>query len=73
MRQEDIKEGVEVWGNHQGSVSCWPWIAYWDAQIKYWRMKEEEYPGLVDLSEEGIKVNRWLYVQLGRVDAERWH
>ncbi len=36
-------------------------------------MKEEEYPGLMELSEEGIKVNRWLYVQLGQVDAERWH
>jgi hypothetical protein len=53
-------------------LETWAWTHFWAKQIRYWRQRQAEFPELIQVSREGVLVDRWLYEQLGQEDAHLW-
>ncbi len=51
----------------------WPWLQYWDRQIRYWYQRQSEKPEYIQITlSQGIVVNRWVYQHLAEMDMTMW-
>jgi hypothetical protein len=51
----------------------WPWIQFWDRQVRYWRFRSNELDEYVMISEsQGVLINRHVYMMLAETDSHLW-
>lgn len=51
----------------------WPWLAFWQAQLRFWTRMRCMYPELIAIgSDHGVAVNRYVYRRLSERHTDMW-
>lgn len=69
----DLLTGIPCWWDtKRDSPNCWAWVRFWQTQVNYWKLAEEQENGAVNITEDGIQVNKKLYWELSGKDQTIW-